>query len=114
MKKVNNIMAYSSVFVILYRSVCLLFCRDLIWYHRNFQTLELIDFWFVVITFVHAYFNYWDYPTIAKKSIIAIMAVLLLTLFSPYIKSALYTYLYMYIVITLIIFQIKDLLQDDR
>jgi hypothetical protein len=95
------------VLILLYWLLCLVFLIDNDVYKSYYYTLEKIDTIFVSVSFIHAFFYWNDYKKIEKYSVRAIITLVVVTFFYPYINKDFYYFLYFFVFVSTILESIR-------
>lgn len=99
MNKINYILSGLPILIVLNWVVCLLFFKDREFYTEHYFKLELIDTALTAFALLHALFFFEVYSKISKNCVRAIIAIVGLTFFYPYINQDFYYFLYFYIIV---------------
>ena len=112
MNKYNYILSGLPILIVLNWVVCLLFFKNDAFYTEHYFKLEIIDTVVTAFALLHALFNFEKYSKISKNCIRAIIAIVGLTFFYPYINQDFYYFLYFFIIVQTVLLSINANLNE--
>lgn len=107
MKKVNFILSGLPIFILSYWVICLVFLIKNTAYTSRFYELDNIDSVIVGVSCIHAFFYWFDYKKISKYCLRAVIFIIILTFFEPYINYDFYNFLYFFVVTMTVLYSIN-------
>ncbi len=107
MNKVNKIVSFLPIVIILYWLSSLVFFVDSEFYNKNFFELNLIDTIVTALSLVHAFFYWWDYKKVSKYCVRAIITLILVTFLHEYVNQNFYYFLYYWVIVTTVFESIR-------
>ena len=112
MNRLNTILSYFPILIILNWVSCLVFFVDSPMYKEHYYSYDFIDTIIAGLSLIHAFYFWNSYTKISKYCTRGIIAITILTFLYPYLRPDFYYFLYFYIIVTIICESIRANLNE--